>query len=498
MKEGEGTMSKSSGTDLTRRLFIGSGALAAAGMAGAAEAAESAKAKTGAPILLKGGTVLTLDRAVGDFATGDVLIEGKHITQVAQHIEPPTGALTIDAARAIVMPGFVDTHHHLWESIVRNSAPDDTLPDYYKHVGQMLGPAYAPEDAYAADLVGALGTLNAGTTTVLDWSQIQNTPAHSDACVAGLKESGSRAIFGFGFPSLADPKAFWFEPGAYKYPEDIRRLKKQYFSSDDQLLTLALAAVAPGGPGGPEDKVAALWQTARDVGARISVHVGTLGKAGFLEGFGRKGLLRSDVTYIHCNALNDTEWKMIADSGGSVSSAPFIEMVMGHGVPALQRAIDFGIRPSLSVDVETEAPGDFFTVMRAAVAVQRMLASERLAKGDKAAPKWLTARDVLEFATIEGARACGLDHKIGTLTPGKEADIILLRADRFNTMPLDNAEGAVLLSMDSSNVDTILVAGKIVKRNGRLLGHDAKRIAALVDAARDRVMAKANYSMPRV
>lgn len=485
--------------EVTRRRFLGSSVLAAAaaGVSGPALAAEAATINGGAPILLRGGCVLSLDRSVGDFAQADVLIEGKHIKDVRPKIEAP-GATPIDASNAIVMPGFVDTHHHLWECVVRNSAPDDTLRDYYKHVNLMLGSAFTPEDVHAGNLVGALGTLNAGTTTVLDWSHIQNSPAHSDAAIAGLRESGSRAVFGYGFPILADPNAFWFEPGAHRYPEDIRRLRKQYFSSDDQLLTLALAAVAPGGPGGPEDKVTQLWNTARAVGARISVHVGTLGKAGFLEPFGRAGMLKADTTYIHCNALNDTEWKMIADSGGTVSSAPAIEMFMGHGIPAVQRALDFGIRPSLSVDVETEAPGDLFTSMRMALAVQRMLASERAANGDKSAPKWLTARDVLEFATIEGARANGLDHKIGTLTPGKEADIILLRRDRVNVMPLNSAVGAVVLSMDSSNVDTIFVAGRMVKRNGLLVGVDVKRVERLVTAARDRVIAKANYPMPRV
>ncbi len=403
----------------SRRRFIGGSALVAAGAAMSAETALAAQGNRGAPILVKGGCVLTLDRAVGDFATADVLIEGKQIKAVRPNIEAP-GAAVVDAADSIVMPGFVDTHHHLWESVIRNSAPDDTLQDYYKHVNLMLGSNYAPEDVHAANLVGALGTLGAGTTTVLDWSHIQNTPAHSDAAIAGLKESGSRAVFAYGFPILADPKAFWFDPSTvHKYPEDIRRLRKQYFSSDDQLLTLALAAIAPGGPGGPEDKVAASWATARDVGARISVHVGTLGKAGFLEGFGRKGLLKSDTTYVHCNALNDTEWKMIADSGGTVSSATPIEMLlMGTASPAVQHALDFGIEGAgLSVDVETEAPGDFFSQMRFTLALQRMLASDRAAKGDKAAPKWLTAREVMEFATIEGARAYA-----GSITQDRHAD----------------------------------------------------------------------------
>ena len=182
--------------------------------------------------------------------------------------------------------------------------------------------------------------------------------------------------------------------------------------------------------------------------------------------------LKSDTTYIHCCTLNDTEWKLIKDTGGTISIASYVETLMGHGHPPIQKAIDIGIRPSLSVDVETSVPNDFFAQMRTMFSLQKNDVWAKRLAGDKNPPKFLTVREVLEFATIEGARANGLDRKIGTLTPGKEADIILLRTDRLNVMPMNNAVGAVVTSMGPQNVDTVLIAGKVMKRNGQLVGVD--------------------------
>jgi 5-methylthioadenosine/S-adenosylhomocysteine deaminase len=172
--------------------------------------------------------------------------------------------------------------------------------------------------------------------------------------------------------------------------------------------------------------------------------------------------------------------------------------LMGHGLPPIQKAIDTGIRPSLSVDVETSVPNDFFQQMRTALSLQKNGVWERRLAGDKNPPKFLTVREVLEFATIEGARANGLDRKIGTLTPGKDADLILLRTDRLNVMPMNNAVGAVVTSMNSGNVDTVLVAGKVMKRNGQLVGVDFDRVARLGNAARDRIYANANVKNTRI
>ncbi len=214
--------------------------------------------------------------------------------------------------------------------------------------------------------------------------------------------------------------------------------------------------------------------------------MGEFGRNALLEKLHAAGGLKDDTTYIHCCTLNDTEWKLMRDTGGTISIAGYVETLMGHGNPPTQKAIDMGIRPSLSVDVETSVPNDFFTQMRTVFSLQKNEVWARRLAGDKNPPKFLTVREVLEFATIEGARANGLDKKIGTLTPGKEADIIMLRTDRLNVMPMNNAVGAVVTGMGPQNVDTVLIGGKIMKRNGQMVGVDMKRVARLTREAQAR------------
>lgn len=488
-------------TAISRRQFLctgTAGTIVAASAAGAvATSSGTARAQqpsgaSGRPILLKGGCVLTLDRALGDFEVADVLIEGKTISAVRPDIAAPNAEI-IDAARMIVMPGLVDTHRHMWQGILRNVLPDGSLEDYRDVVQRMFGAKYTPDDVYAGNLFSALGAIDSGVTCVLDWSHIHNTPAHSDAAVKALFDSGVRAVFAYG-NGQNETGRYWEIAGS-KFPDDIARLRKQYFSSDDQLVTLYLAA-----PSGSPELVLPTFKAARDVGARITIHVGVGpgGRNGLLEKLNAEKALRSDTTYVHCCTLNDTEWKLIRDTGGTISIAGYVESLMGHGIPPIQKAIDTGIRPSLSVDVETSVPNDFFGQMRTIFSLQKREVWERRHAGDKNPPAFLTGREVLEFATIEGARANGLDRKIGTLTPGKEADIILLRTDRLNVMPMNNAVGAVVANMGPQNVDTVLIAGKVMKRNGQMVGLDFARLARLGDEARDRVYAAAKVKNSRV
>jgi 5-methylthioadenosine/S-adenosylhomocysteine deaminase len=416
--------------------------------------------------------VLTLDRAIGDSEAADVLIEGKTISAVRPNITAPNAEI-VDAARMIVMPGVVDTHRHMWQGILRNVLPDGSLEDYRDVIQRTFGAKYTPDDVYAGDLCSALGAIESGVTCILDWSHIHNSPAHTDAAVKALFDSGGRAIFAYG-NGQNETGRYW-EIATTKFPEDIVRLRKQYFSSDDQLVTLFLAA-----PGGSPEQVLPPFKAALDVGARITIHVGVTpaGATGLLEKLNAAKALGADTTYVHCCTLNDTEWKLIRDTGGTISIAGYVESLMGHGIPPIQKAIDLGIRPSLSVDVETSVPNDFFSQMRTVFSLQKREVWERRRAGDKNPPAFLTVREVLEFATIEGARANGLDRKIGTLTPGKEADIILLRTDRLNVMPFNNAVGAVVTNMGPQNVDTVLIAGKVMKRGGQMVGLDFARLQA--------------------
>src|SRR5262249_24360817 len=267
-------------------------------------------------------------------------------------------------------------------------------------------------------------------------------------------------------------------------PEWFRRAARQYFSSKDQLLTLAWAGYGPefnSVEGNQAD-----WKLARDVDARITVHVGvgTFGKHGKVAQVARTGLYRHHATFIHVTRLNDEEIQMIVDTGSTVSLAPPVEMMMGHGMVPIQRFLDRGLRPSLSVDVETNVPNDMFTQMRSLIALQHALLFDKKLHGASNVPTPLTTRDLLEFATIEGARANGLADKTGSLTPGKEADVIMLRTDKPNIFPINDPIGAVVWSMDTSNVDSVWVAGKALKRNGQLLGVDLKKLSDMAYASR--------------
>jgi cytosine/adenosine deaminase-related metal-dependent hydrolase len=384
------------------------------------------------------------------------------------------------------MPGFVDSHRHIWEGILRNIGTDVPLEgrtSYISFVLHKLAPAFRPEDAYVGNLVSALGAIDAGITTLLDWSHIQASPAHTDAVVKALEDSGMRAVFAYGFP--------WWGKWEERQPSWFVRAATEHFSTADQKLTLALAAP---GPEFVEFEIARdHWKLAREAGARISTHVGvgTYGQDAKVQEMGEAGLLGPDTTYIHCTTLNDTEIQMIVDTGGTVSLASPVEMMMGHGMPPIQKFLDRGLRPSLSIDVETNVPGDMFNQMRSVLALQRAMATP-----EGKSP--VSPREVLEWATVEGARANGLEPKVGTLTPGKQADVIMLRTDRLNVTPLNDPATAVVAGMDTSNVDTVLIGGRVMKRNGVLLHVDWPAVRRMVLESRDYVVEKSGFKLPKI
>jgi cytosine/adenosine deaminase-related metal-dependent hydrolase/ribose/xylose/arabinose/galactoside ABC-type transport system permease subunit len=435
--------------------------------------------------LIKGGTILTLDPRLGDFAIGDLVIEGEKIVAVGPGLA--NGEVdVIDATGMIVMPGFVDSHRHIWEGLLRNIGTDVPLEgrtSYISFVLHKLAPAFSPEDAYVGNLISALGAIDAGITTLLDWSHIQASPEHTDAVIKALDDSGLRAVFAYGFP--------WWGKWEERQPSWFVRAATEHFSSTDQRLTLALAAP---GPEFTDFEVSRdHWKLARETGARITTHVGvgTYGQDAKVERFGEAGLLGSDTTYIHCTTLNDTEIQMIVDTGGTVSLASPVEMMMGHGMPPIQKFLDRGLRPSLSVDVETNVPSDMFNQMRSILPLQRAQA----ARADKDP---VSAREVLTYATVEGARANGLDSKVGTLTPGKQADLILLRTDRMNVTPLNDPATAVVTGMDTSNVDTVIIGGRVMKQGGRLLHVDWPAVRRMAVESRDRVIEKSGFKLPKI
>ena len=284
--------------------------------------------------------MITVDPNLGDIPGGDVLIEGDTIAEVGTDLS--ADAEVIDATGNIVIPGFVDSHRHTWETAIRNCAPNATLDDYFVEVLDSFAPLYRPEDVYASNLAGALECINAGITTLLDWSHINNTPDHPDAAVRGLQESGIRAVYAYGSAntSLA---GYWFNSSISIPSDDVGRVRSTYFSSDEGLLTMALATRGPGFC--QEDVVREEWGMARDLGLPITIHIamGKLaGKWSMLKQLDDLGLLGADTTYIHSCYLTDEEWELVAKSKGTVSIAPQVEMQMGHGWPPVMKARSAG------------------------------------------------------------------------------------------------------------------------------------------------------------
>jgi 5-methylthioadenosine/S-adenosylhomocysteine deaminase len=439
--------------------------------------------------LLRGGTVVSMDPQVGDLDVGDVLVEDGRISAVDATID--ADADVVDCTGKILIPGFIDTHRHTWEAAIRGCAPDATLDDYFVEVLDTFAPLYQPDDVYASNLAGSLECLNAGITTLVDWSHINNTPEHPDAAIKALQETGIRSQYAYGSANTSLEK-YWFFSAEAIPGDDVRRIRETYFASDDGLLTMALATR---GPGFTQDQVVQEeWALARDLGIPVTVHVnmGRLaGRYAMVEQLDRLNLLGPDTTFIHCCYFSEHEWQRVADTGGTISIAAQVELQMGHGWPPVNKSLQFGLRPSLSIDVVTTVPGDMFTQMRAAFGAERARVNAVSWEANVGVPDtMLTARKALELATINGAHVAGVEDRTGSLTPGKRADIVVIDATAINVTPVHDPVAAVVLCADVSNVEHVLVDGEFRKRDFRLAG-DIANARSLVEASRDRLLGAA-------
>ena len=438
--------------------------------------------------LLRGGYIVTLDDALGDFF-GDVLVVDGKIRDVARNIAAG-GIEIVDAGAHVVLPGFVDLHRHTWQSPIRHTGTDWDLPRMFVELFKRFGPSFRPEDVYAATLFGRLAALDAGVTTLLDWAHIQNSPDHADEAVRALREVGGRTVYAHGQPGIEPER--WMKDSVLPHPADIRRLRERSLTSDDALVTLAMAAR------GPEfctiETVVHDVRLARELGLRVTIHVG-LGTNGpkyrGIERMHEHDLLGPDVTFVHCCNSSDHELALMAETGTTASvSAQIATSCGGFGLPATGRLLAHGVRPSLSVDSEMSVSGDMFSEMRAALGIERAISLNQLQRRPRAVA--ITARDVLGFATREGARAVGLLEKTGTITPGKSADILLLPRHALNLAPMGDPVGALVLGGHAGNVEAVMVAGAAVKWNGRMIAADARRALDLLERSREHLYARAS------
>jgi 5-methylthioadenosine/S-adenosylhomocysteine deaminase len=447
-------------------------------------------------ILIRGGIVLTQDDALGEQAGADVLVEGDRIAEVGKGLSAD-GARVIEAAGDIVIPGFVDTHRHTWETSIRTSAPDYTLGAYFGAILDKFAPHYRPDDVYAGNLWGALECLNAGITTLVDWSHIMNTSDHADAALRGLRESGIRSVFAFGFPNTSI-QDWWFGPdyagSVERIDGDLARRIRGELSDDEGLITMALAT--RGTNFCKDDVVRYEWELARELGINITVHV-AMDRFGYtkmqLRRLQELDLLYPNTTYIHSSHLLPDEWQLVQDSGGNVSLAPQIELQMGHGWAPAVTASSLGIPVGLSSDVATTASADQFTQMHAIFASERARrhqdAWDQDLDGNTPTPDLLNARQVLRWATLEGAIVAGVGNRTGSITPGKNADLVIIDGSAVNVAPIIDPVGAVVCAADISNVRTVLVDGRVVKDEFRLVAPlDGPRRA--VEDSRDYLVSK--------
>ena len=439
----------------------------------------------------------------------------------------------IDATGRIVMPGFIDTHHHQFETALRSFLADGVLINdgsgspsgsttYYEYILNKFAPVYRPQDVYINELFGGLSQLDDGVTTVHDVSQISHSPAHSDAAIQALIDTGRRAAFGY-FESAGN---FGAGVPGNQYPQDANRIYNQWFSANN-LSSNGLVHMIMGGEvylgDATTDKS---WTIGRGLGLQIAAHIlspfgitPTLDK--LAEGKGGLGKIGigPDNLFIHMTGQSDKGWQAVHDKGAQVSIAFPIEMNMRHGIPPIikmqQLAMAAGkpFEPSLSVDVECTMTADFFTQMRVAMNMQRMVVNQMILEQDAntkievandsfyppnnwptpaaGIPPLLTTRDVLRYATMNGAKALRLDDKVGSLTQNKEADIIILDATRINVAPLNQVPGAVVSLMDRTNVETVIVAGKVRKWKGQLLDVDLSSLRQQLEASRDFIFSAA-------
>ena len=426
--------------------------------------------------LFKGGAIVPMDQEVSNLPSGDVLIDGGRIAAVGTNLSAD-GADVIDAADCIVMPGLIDAHHHMWLGVMRRLMPDvEDLFAYIDVVAETLGAHYRPRDMYLSTKLTAVASLDAGITTIVDACHSSRSPEHTDAALEALEDSGIRGLHMVG--AAMDKRA-----SATHLPGDLKRLAAKW-SQSEGLVRVGLFGMFN----------IDWWRVARELDMRILTEfIGDLAKLG--PEFGEPGLLGSHNIFNHCTRLPEETWKRLAKAGVNVTVNPRSDALFGFDDEsfAYQQAIDHGLTPAIGIDLDTAFGSDLFGEMHALFGQQRSAMRYRRFRCEAGVPAPISVGAVLKAATVNGARAAGLESEIGTLTPGKQADIIMVRSDNIAIFPVTNAIGTIVQAVERSDVDTVMVAGEIRKRAGKLVGVDVAKLHAEVNASRDHLLEASGY-----
>ncbi|KGT78572.1 cytosine deaminase [Bradyrhizobium japonicum] len=424
--------------------------------------------------LIKSAVIISMDEAIGDLNTGDVLVEGGRIVDVRPSIDLGSGASEteiVDGNGRIVIPGLINAHMHTWQTALRGYAANWTLLEYFRRMHAGLATVFRPDDIYIATLAGALNQINCGTTTLVDWCHNNPTPDHTDAAVRGLIESGIRAAFFHGSPK-PEPKPG--EPHFSEIPHprrEVERLLAGPLADRDGLVTLGLAILGP--HYSTLDVAMHDFRLARELKLIASMHQGG-GPAktpGGWEKLIEAGLVGAGINIVHGNDLPDDLLDKMVGLGVSFSVTPENEMIQGHGFPITGRLLKRGVRPTIGIDLESVLAGDLFSVARVALSMQRALdnAESRQVSGTIPATTTIPVREALRWITTEGARMLGREGQIGSLTPGKLADLVVIDASDLNLVPVHDPVATVVMQTSLANVEAVMIDGAWKKRDGRLL-----------------------------
>lgn len=431
--------------------------------------------------VIRGAYVMTMDEA-GDIANADVHVADGAIVAVGQSLKA-SGVHSIDGRGMIVLPGLIETHWHMWNTLLRSMSGDKPEFGYFKTTAA-LGQKFLPGDMYQGTRLACAEAINNGITYVHDWCHNIRSPAYADADLKALRESGLRARFSYG-AAQAMPNNQPIDLA------DLRRVHDEWAKlSPDGLLTLGLAWRGQGGNNAATAIAPEIYKTevdaARRLGLPISVHAsGSRPAIGQIDGIAKAGLPASDMQIIHANKASADEIKAVADAGATISISPYTELRIGFGLPQTSKFLDAGIPVGLSVDtVELSGNADMFGIMKVVQNVENGVAESEFK---------LSARRVLQLATSEGARSMGVGDKTGSLKPGKRADLIMVDTRGINLgVPGDPAH-LLVTAAEPVNVDTVVVDGRILKRNGKLTAMNTQQIVQEAAAANTALRKRANW-----
>jgi cytosine/adenosine deaminase-related metal-dependent hydrolase len=435
---------------------------------------DNAVPEAGRPLVFRGGTVLTMDGACTVHNEADVLVVGDKIEAVGPGLEVPEGTQEIDARGGIVMPGMIDTHRHMWQTAMRGYGADWTLTQYFVWYYLEHGKKFRPEDIAAGNRLAAIESLDAGVTTTVDWSHNLQSIDHGEAAVDALRSVPGRFVMAYGN----------IQAGPWEWSADpaVRSLLERLRDAKDDMMGVQMAFDVTGDPAFPEK---AAFEVARELGIPVTTHAGVWGATSDtgIQQMYDGGFMTPETTYVHASTLTRDSYQRIAATGGSISVATESECSAGQGHAPTEQVLQYGIPVSLSMDTSVWWSGDMFSAMRATLNADRM--SEHLTahlKGDTITQLRLRAKQVLQWCTNGGAHTIGRDSDLGSLEAGKKADVVLIKNDNSPvSFPLLNPLGHVVFQAQRGDVHTVVVNGRVVKHDGKLVGIDLPAVRTEIE-----------------